>query len=107
MKKIIILLLISVRLFGQDINDQSSLIHTKEFMRMICDLRPFDSIAELTTLSRDLPLVRFKYTTAYFSITILQLRIKEKNYNYSDFSYIPYSSLPPEKRTLIYEKIIK
>ncbi len=104
MKKIVILLLIPLRLLGQDVNNQSSLFRTKEFMRKVCDLQPFDSIAELTTLSKDLPLARFKYSTAYFSITILQLRIKKNNYSYSNFSYIPYSSLPLERRTLIHEK---
>ena len=106
MRKIIILILvIGVRsqLFGQGASSQNQLTLTKEFVRRVFDMEPFDSISKLTTLNNDLPLRRFKYSAAYFSILILQLQIDKENYPYSDLSYIPYTALSGKQRTLVYE----
>jgi len=63
-------------------------------------MNSFDSISKLTTLNKDLPLRRFKYSAAYFSTLILQMQIDKKSYEYSDLSYIPYSALPQAQKTL-------
>lgn len=91
--------------YGQETDDrQNQLILTKEFMRRVFDMQPFDSIAKCTTLSMDLPLARFKYSAAYFSILHLQLQVVHKNYYCSDLSYVPYLALSPAQRTLFEDK---
>src|ERR1041385_5155688 len=106
MKRIVLLILMVVAgtqlVLGQGENSQLTL--TKEFIRRVFDMQPFDSIAKYTTLRKDLPLARFKYSSAYLATLFLQLQIQDKKYHYLDLSYIPYLALSGRQRTLVYDK---
>lgn len=107
-KLLIVILLLSIQIMtlAQDLNHEKQLMLAKEFMRMVFDMQSFDSISKLTTLNKDLPLARFKYSSAYFSLIILRLQIVKNKCSYPDLSYIPYLLLQQDKRTLVYEKLI-
>jgi hypothetical protein len=106
--KVLIILLISVfsNSIGQNLNHEKRLADAREFMKMVFDMQSLDSISKLTTLNKGIPLNRFKYCEAYFSITILRLQIAEKEFPFAELSYVPYEFLPQNKRTLVYEKFI-
>src|SRR5690349_10625530 len=107
MKKVLLVCLISTsgQLFGQESNE-NSLTLTKEFIKRIFDMQPFDSIARLTTLDKNIS-AKAEFCAAYYLITNLRLQIQNEKYSYEKLSYIPYAALPSFKRTLVYEKFLE
>jgi hypothetical protein len=108
MNKVILIILISIcplsTLAQQQINEK--LVVAKKFMKMVFDIRPFDSISMLTTLNKSSPNARSEYASAYLLIVNLQLEINRNKYTYADLSYVPYNFLNIDQRTLVYEKFI-
>jgi len=90
--------------YAQEADNERTLTLAKEFMRRVFDMQPFDTLSKLTTLNKDLPKARIKYSSAYFAIVMLQLQLQK--YSYSDLSYIPYLILPTNQRNLVYERFI-